>query len=271
MSKKKRRPNVPDQGTPAHGPTTFETRFVLSPFIPYGESDVEEASWELAPRVEKHTLGWRDRLVVQIYFSGYGIPRWAKLSFHPPLGVLGTTSRSDERPHISVTSSVSMGMPQGIAENAIPRGTRVYAYRDFHTMETSQHGADLKVPIAHFFPLLTSRDSEGSRDLKDAEEDQGHRTVAEVDIKDVTPQGGEIRYPPYIVQARIPFWAAAGDYSIPFVMSYETGGYVKSSSYRLGFHIKSFWEKAWFQAAVLGVAIAAVVIAAAQWFGILHH
>jgi hypothetical protein len=270
MSKRRPRVNVPDQGTPSHGPTSVRTTDVLSPQIPYGKSGVVEANWEIAARVAKHTLGWRDELEVHLYFAGYGIPEWAKVAFYPPLGVFGTSSVANEEPLVSVTSSISTAMPQGIAEDAIPEGTQIFAIRDVHTINVTQHGANMKVPTSYFFPLLTSRNPGGSRDMRDAEVDLGHRTVAEVDISEMKPDGTIARFQPYLIRARIPFWAASGDYSVPFILSYSTAGRVKSSTYRLEFHIKSFWEKSWFQATVLSVAVAAVVVAVAQWFGIFR-
>ncbi|HZY92560.1 MAG TPA: hypothetical protein VFG07_07325 [Thermoplasmata archaeon] len=235
--------------------------------VPYGEAGAGEANWDLSARVEKHSLGWGDDLLVHVYFSGYGIPQWAKLSFYPPLGLFLKRGQSSEDDCISVTSSISTGMPQGIAEEAIPEGTPLVAIKDVHEILVTQHGADMKVPIAHFFPLLTSANPRGSRRPEDSEVDRGYRTVGEVDITEISSEGVIVRHQPFLIRAQIPFWAAAGTYSIPFTLSYSTAGRVKSSTYRLDFQIRSFWEKAWFQASVLGSAVVAGGIALAEWLG----
>ncbi len=269
MAKRKRRLNVPDEGTPASEETRYRPK-LLSPAVPYRRAGEEGAHWELAARVAKHTIGWFDDLRVTLYFCGSGVPGWAKVSFYPPLGVLGTRSAVDEEPRISVTSTIKMEWNTPAQEGDLPDGTPVRAVRDHREINVSQHGASLKVPVAYFLPLLTSKNPEGSQDIKDARVDLGHRTVGEVDISELQPDGSVKRYEPYTICARVPMLVPSGDYSIPFVLNYLSGGQVKSSTYRLEFHVKSYWEKAWFQALVVASAVGAAAIATAEWFGLLR-
>jgi hypothetical protein len=269
LAKRKRPINVPDEGSPTpqvFPPTGPE---VLSPIVRFGEAQVEP-NWEIAARVEKQTLGWWDDLVVHLYFCGQGIPKWAKLSFYPPLGVFGSTSRTSEERCILITSTVSAWLPNGVREDAIPKNAELRAIRDEHTMKTSQHGASMKVPQAYFFPLLVSSNPKGSRRIEDAVTDWGRRTVGEVDFTEQTPAGLDKRYPPYTVRLPVAWLAAPGDYSIPFVLTYETESATRSSTYQLNFHIKSFWEKAWFQATIVATAVVASAVAIGQGLGYFH-
>lgn len=227
-----------------------------------GKPEDFEACWEIAARVARHTLGTGDVLEIRIYYCGAGIPDWAKVSFYPPLGVL----RPRREPNtgepgggtIEIHHAFATGVPMDVDSRNIPDGTRVAAIADDYTIFADEYGGNSPVPMAYFFPLLVTDKPGGSSDFADAVVDWGRRSVAEVDSSIRLPDSPDPHEPPTKVSAIISRAAKGGDYSIPFVLTYSTKAKVKSSTFRLDFHVKWFWERAWFQAVVVGSAAVAL-------------
>ncbi len=264
--------NVPHRGWPPSKDAQGRPVQVVSPSVIRGDPLSTEPNWEVVPRVKHHTLDKGEELEIQLYYCGYGIPDWAKVSFYPPLGLFKS------RPHpqtgwegfgtLNVEHSISTGVPPGVDEHNIPAGTRMIATKDIYPIPIDEYGSSSAVPLAVFFPLLIAPKPDA-----DPVVDWGKRVVGEVDVAESNPTGPDLHRPPTRITAIISQSADPGDYSIPIILTYSAGGRIKSSTSRLEFHLKSFWERAWFQTVVgisAGIAIAAAVITVLEWFGGMH-
>lgn len=207
-----------------------------------------------------------------MYYSGFGVPDWAKVSFFPPRGLFKS------RPHprtgwegfgtISVEHSISTGIPPGVDEHNIPNGTRMIAVKDVYSIPIDEYGSSFAVQLALFFPLLIAP-SPGAEPVVD----WGKRVVGEVDVARARPVGPDTHRPPTRIAAIISESADPGDYSLPVTLTYSAEGRIKSSTSRLEFHVKSFWERSWFQTVVgvsAGIAIAAAIVTLLARFGVAH-
>lgn len=265
-------PNVPHTGWPSSLDSQGRPVRVASPFVIKGDPLSTEPNWEIAPRVKRHTLDVGDELEIQLYYCGFGVPDWAKVSFFPPRGLFKS------RPHpqtgwegfgtIIAEHSISTGIPPGIDAHNIPSGTRMIAMKDVYSVPIDEYGMSFAVQLALFFPLLISP-SPGA----DPVVDWGRRVVGEVDVAEPNPSGPDVHRPPTRITAIISESADSGDYSIPFTLTYSVGGKIRSSTSRLEFHVKSFWERGWFQTVVgasAGIAIAAAFVTIVGWLSGLH-
>jgi hypothetical protein len=231
--------------------------------MPVGWTGADEANWELAASVARHTLDKGDEIQVSIYFCGYGRPDWAKFSFYPPPDVLASSPDPNtgipDRGSIEIRVNVASWIGLGGDPAAGPLKPIEWAIVKTETIWVERVGGTQRLPPGYFLPLAVSRDPMGSRRLGDVIADEGKRTVGEVDWTSCPgPEGKRVQ--PVLIRARIATDAKGGDYSIPFVLSYGTAGRVKSSTYRLDFRVTPFWERRFPQAIVYiasGVAIVA--------------
>jgi hypothetical protein len=231
--------------------------------MPLGWTGASEANWEIAASVGKHTLDRGEGLFVRIYFCGYGRPGWAKFSFYPPVDVLESKPhpKSGNPDEGSIHIQVGVASWEGLAGKPSSGGLKPaeWAVSFAESIWTGRVGGSQKLTPGNFFPLAISGNPAGSRDVGDIVDDPGHRAVGEVDY--IAP--GDIdqkRIPPVILRATISRTAKGGDYSIPFVLTYETAGHVKSSTYRLEFRVTPFWER-WLPQAMVYTASAVAIVA----------
>lgn len=266
-------PNVPHTGWPRPlADSQGKSTRVASPFVAKGDALSTEPNWEVVPRVRRHTLNVGDELEIQLYYCGYGVPDWAKVSFYPPLGLFR------HKPHpqtgwegfgtISVEHSTSTGIPPGIDEHNVPDGTKMIAAKDVYSIPIDEYGSSFAVQLAMFFPLLIAPSPDAQPVI-----DWAKRVVGEVDVLEPCPDGPDTHKPPTMITAIISESADPGDYSIPVVLTYSVGGKIKSSTSRLEFHVKSFWERSWFQTVVgvsAGIAIAAATLTILGWLGVVR-
>ena len=267
--------NVSVPASPPPPPTVSPQQIISQ--LKWGWKGVEHANWEIIARVTRHTLNPGESIEMHLYLCGYGMPEWAKLSFYPPLGLFEVRDHPEfgyqGQGAITLSCSVSLGTEPGVPRDPIPLGATVRSVHENYVLNMSEHGSTSTVNLGNFFPLFVSSDPRGSTDFSKAVPDPGRKVVGEVDMTDYLPNGEERRAPPMVIRARVSRTTSGGDYSLPVTMSYETAGTVKASTSRLEFHVRSFWEKQWFQAVIgfsAAVAIVGGSLAFASALGVFH-
>lgn len=256
--------NRPIQGV-LHDPTISRGKEpVLSPQMPAGWTGTSEANWELTASVARHTLDKGEELRVSLYFCGYGRPDWAKFSFYPPPDVLMSKpdpSGIPDRGSIEIRVNIASWDGFGGVPSDGPLKRIEWAVAKTESIWVERVGGTQRLAPGTFLPLAVSKNPQGSQRICDLIEDEGKRTVGEVDYNP-DPSNPATRIQPVAIRAQIAPDAKGGDYSIPFVLSYSTNGRVKSSTFRLDFRVTPFWER-WAPQALVYVASGVAIFASA--------
>jgi hypothetical protein len=245
---------------------------ILSSLYKRDHRDPEEANWEIVARGTRHTLERGDPIQIQLFFSGYGRPSWAKLAFYPPPQLLNPHLDNEaRRGPIAFDATPATGTADFIDTNAGTTTPIEFAVEDPSSVDIEEFGA--VVGIADGFFFVTGVSSGDNRDVQRATPDPSRRAVSEIMFIDDRVQPPRAS-PPIVLRARVADNAPGGDYSWPFVLTYATqGNVVRSSRFTLPLHVKTIWELDLPQAIAIGSAGGVVVGSAIEigsWLLSLH-
>lgn len=211
----------------------------IGPPRPVG-SDGYTAGWEVMARVVQRTLDPGGKFDLEIYLSGFGRPDSAKFNIKFPQGFLGEQP-SRQQPGKNCFGWLTVEVEYRFGESQL--GTVEIPYLKEGVFELNPVGVTVHLNLGPFLPA-TDPVSYG------------------LEPWDLVPTTGELYEhgkPPFHIQAVVSPKVAPGDYTVPIVLSYLTEDEVKTARVDLEIHVRPFWERRWFQLAVLGLTIATVV------------
>lgn len=198
---------------------------------PYTPPDAE---WALVARAFAREVDPGQELEIELYFSGWGRPDAAKLTYYFPKGLV-----DDDRESLplEVLTTLAYKVERLEVEGKIE--SRETAFEAPQKSKLRAVGGYTILSPGNFLPDL------GRHGLKDINLTSGERPW---------PSGSPVR-----LRAPVSQKAQTGSHTITFVLTYVRGARVKSSMGQIEIHVRPIWKRWWVQVAVIASALVALV------------
>lgn len=217
-------------------------------------------SWQIAARVSAKTLDPGQQISIEVYFSGEGPVDSAKLFFRVP-EALDCSNHG--------FASIAWREERTVQEPNSPElGSR---YAKFARADTRIEGSTgMLLDLTPGFSLPPPRTIPPFEHIGSATLAAGEFRVETEKRQPNKNEPDFFSHPPVWLRWILPRGVPPGDHEIPFVLTYSKGKDIQTASYTLSVHIRPFWERAWFQALVVGsfvLAVAAAILGVISWLG----